>query len=215
MMDPATARAVEAAAKPVDRALAIIQDTGSYLKEVVGDLPKNAVGALGGDWLAHKRIRNLDALRRRTEEIIRERDATPVDQLSPNVAGELLSGAQEESREELIELWARLLANAIDPKMNSIRHSFIDAVKRMDPPDAVVLNFLREKDCRRINIGSGIVSESGLWGTFDISARLARTQDSVVVSVEHLTTLGLLVSDGGHGWFFSATGKEFLRACYP
>lgn len=143
-MDPATAKAAEATAKAADKALTIVHDTGGYLREVVGDLPKNAVGLLGADWLGQKRIRNLDAMMRRTEAILRERDARPVDQLSPNIATELLSGAQEESRDELIELWARLLANALDPKLNSVRRSFIAAVKAMDPLDAVVLHFVYE-----------------------------------------------------------------------
>lgn len=64
-----------------------------------------------------------------------------------------LIGAQEESREELAELWARLLANAMDPNMNSVRQSFIDAVKRMDPLDAVVLRYIYERKIKMVFIG--------------------------------------------------------------
>jgi hypothetical protein len=86
-----------------------------------------------------------DAWRRRTEEILRERDVQDVIELSPNMAVALVEGAQEEGREQLMELWARLLANAMDPNLNSVRQSFIEAVKNMDPVDAIVLRHSREK----------------------------------------------------------------------
>jgi abortive infection alpha-like protein len=213
-MDPATARAVEATARATDKALNIIHDTGGYLREVIGELPKNAVGLLGGDWLGEKRRRNLDAMMRRTVVILRERDSQAIDQLSPNIATELLSGAQEESRDDLIELWARLLANALDPKLGGVRHSYIDAVKRMDPPDAVVLNFLHARGCQQINLGGG--SSGTSLGTHDIALQINVNQDGVQASIEHLTELGLLIKiDGGNRWYFTANGREFIRACYP
>jgi hypothetical protein len=120
---------------------------------------------------------NLDALRRRTAEILRERDVQRPIELSPNQATELLTAAQDESRETLAELWARLLANAMDPNMNNVRQSFIDAVKKMDPPDAVVLRCIRENDVEVVfaqgeppdhinkSIGSQDISNilDGLW----------------------------------------------------
>ena len=87
-----------------------------------------------------------DKWRRRTEQILRERDVQEVIELSPNVATALIAGAQEEGREELMELWARLLANAMDPSMNSVRHSFIEAVKKMDMRDAVVLQYIYKQN---------------------------------------------------------------------
>jgi hypothetical protein len=209
-VDSGTAKAVEATAKTTDKALTIIHDTGGYLREVIGDLPKNAVGVLGADWLGQKRIRNLDAMMRRTEQIFQERDREPVDQLSPNLATELLSGAQEESNEELIEFWARLLANALDAALNSGRRSFIEAVKRMDPMDAVVLNYLREGQHHRI--GPSVNEKSR---TDFIGETLGTRPDNVMVSLDHLTELGLLEKVAPVEWQVAPAGREFLRACYP
>src|SRR5580704_5247877 len=96
---------------------------------------------------------------RRTEEILRERDVQDVIELSPNMAVALVEGAQEEGREELMELWARLLANAMDPNLNSVRQSFIEAVKNMDPVDAIVLRHIHEKNIVFIQRGSASVEQ--------------------------------------------------------
>ena len=63
---------------------------------------------------------------------------------SLSVALPILQGAADEDRDELVDLWARLLANAMDPNLNSVRQSIIDAVKKMDPVDAVVLQHVHE-----------------------------------------------------------------------
>jgi hypothetical protein len=39
---------------------------GGWLAEIVGAAPKDAFGLIGGDWLAHKRHRNLDTLEANT-----------------------------------------------------------------------------------------------------------------------------------------------------
>ena len=215
-MDPATAKAVQATAKAADKALTVVHDTGGYLREVVGDLPKNAVGLLGADWLGQKRMRNLDAMMRRTDAILRERDAKAVDQLSPNIATELLTGAQDESRDELIELWARLLANALDPKLNSVRHSFVAAVKAMDPLDAVVLRFVHEGRFTRVDRGGG--SSDRTASTEKIAAAVGRRMDEVAVSMTHLEVLGLfemLRETDRNTWHVNETNREFMLACYP
>jgi len=50
-----TAKAVEETAKAAGQALEIAHDTGMYLNRVFGDLPPNAVGLLGADWLRERR----------------------------------------------------------------------------------------------------------------------------------------------------------------
>ena len=148
-MDPATtqamAKATEETAKTAGKALQIVHDVGGYLRSVFAEVPADFVGVAGGAWLHEIHIRIKDALRRRTEELVRERDVPKVIELSPNLAAALIEGAQEEGREELMELWARLLANAMDPNINSVRYSFVDAVKNMDPLDAVVLRHIRRR----------------------------------------------------------------------
>ena len=94
----------------------------------------------------------LVRLKERAEAFAIERDVQKVIELSPNVAMALIAGAQEESREELMELWARLFANAMDPSLNSVRQSFIEAVKRIDRCDAVVLRYFHQESMSAISI---------------------------------------------------------------
>src|ERR1700730_10105818 len=121
MSDPATAtaKAAEEAAKTAGKALEIVHAPGGYLARVFGNVPADLIGVLGGAWLSERHIRLRDALRRRTEALFRERDVQEVLEVSPNMAAALIAGDKEEGRDELRELWARLLVNAMDPNMNS------------------------------------------------------------------------------------------------
>jgi Abortive infection alpha len=216
-MDPATtqavAKAAEESAKTAGKGLEIVHDTGGYLRGVFADLPADLVGVAGGAWLHEIHARLRDKLRRRTEQILRERDVQDVIELSPNMAVALIGGAQEEGREELMELWARLLANAMDPSLNTVRHSFIATVKNMDPVDAVVLRYIREK-----NIASVLRGEqedlNQSTGVRNIATVLGRRSDEVEVSLRHLQDL-LFFDYVNNSWYVSATSREFLRACYP
>jgi hypothetical protein len=49
----AVAKAVEEAAKPTEKALEIVHDTGGYLRSVFADLPADLVG-IGGQ-VAHRK----------------------------------------------------------------------------------------------------------------------------------------------------------------
>ena len=246
-MDPATTRAVakatEEAAKTAGKALEIAHDTGGYLSRVVGDLPANTVGLLGADWLRERRVRNLDGLRRRTTEILRERDVKSPIELSPNQATELLTAAQDESRKELADLWARLLANAMDPNMNNVRHSFIAMIKEMDPLDAVVLRFLSERNLREVHFGrlpmqkdfdaaskalSNAVgrevafheapSDAYHVGIGDMARVMGRSSDEIEVSLRHLQALSffdVLPEPAFSTWRVNAINRLFMEACYP
>jgi hypothetical protein len=209
------AKATEETAKTAGKALEIVHDVGGYLRGVFAEVPADLVGVAGGAWLHEQHIRIKDALRRRTEEILRERDAPKVIELSPNMAVALIGGAQEEGREALMELWARLLANAMDPNLNSVRQSFIEAVKNMDPLDAVVLRHIHERNIA--SIGRGHASEpitNQTTGIDNIATEIHRRYDEVEVSLRHLQDL-LFFDYANNSWYMNAISREFLRACYP
>jgi hypothetical protein len=216
MSDPATAsaKAAEATAKAVGQGLEIVHDTGGYLARVFADAPTDLVGVLGGAWLHERHIRLRDRLRRRTEQILRERDVKQVIELSPNVAAALIAGAQEEGRDELMELWARLLANAMDPNINSVRHSFIEAVKVMDPTDVLILQFLYLNSLNAIRrhqneVGSATIEE--------LAIRIERSPDDAEISLRHLLSLGFFdqMQVGNADWHMNAISRAFMNSCYP
>jgi Abortive infection alpha len=214
-MDPATtqavAKATEETAKATGKGLEIVHDTGGYLRRVFAEVPADLVGVVGGAWLHERHIRLRDKLRRRTEQILRERDVQDVIELSPNMVVALIGGAQEEGREELMELWARLLANAMDPNLNSVRQSFIEAVKKMDPLDAVVLRHIHEQNITAVRRGHIPDNENQNTGIDDISIAIGHRSDEVEVSIRHLQALLFFDAE----WYPNATMREFLQACYP
>jgi hypothetical protein len=181
MDDPATAsaNAVEAIAKTAGQALDVIHDTGGYLRHVFGEVPADLVGVLGGAWLHERHIRIRDALRGRTEQLLRERNVEQTIELSPNMAAALIAGAQEESQEELAELWARLLANAMDPRLRSVRHSFIEAVKAMDPTDALVLVELYKRNLGAVRRNNDIMDGTQSMTIHDLARAIDRRPDDV------------------------------------
>lgn len=233
-MDPATtqavAKAAEESAKTSGKALEIVHDAGGYLRQVIADVPQDLVGVLGGTWLHERHIRLRDRLRRRTEQILQERDVEEVIELSPNMVAALIAGAQEEGSEELMELWARLLANAMDPNLNSVRHSFIEAVKRMDPMDAVVIRLFYERDINALVLEPAGLKPIDLIGVHYIAAEIGCNSDEIEISLRRLKDLSFLDEGnfGGHHqsankdqtldlrqWSVNATSRQFLRACYP
>lgn len=181
-----------------------------------GEVPTDLVGVLGGAWLHERHIRIRDALRRRTEQLLLERGVQEVVALSPNIAAALIASAQEESQEELAELWARLLANAMDPKRGSVRHSFIEAVKVMDPTDALVLVELYKRNLSAVRRNTtGGAPETNIH---DLARAIDRRPDDVEASLIHLLSMGLFDPGGqtaNQEWFVNANNRELMRSCYP
>ena len=107
------------------------------------------------------------------------------------MATALIAGAQEEGREELMELWARLLANAMDPSMNSVRHSFIEAVKKMDMRDAVVLQYIYKQNIVVVSIETKEPSNREFC-IGNVAEAIGLRNDEVEVSLRHLLDLSFL-----------------------
>jgi hypothetical protein len=132
-----------------------LRDLGSFFGRALGNTPENLVGYLFGDRLQIRRAENFirllgEAQKRLGEWAVPEPKAAALSVLLP-----ILRGGAEEDREELVDLWARLLANAMDPKLNTVRHQFISAVQAMDPPDARTMNYLYRARVQRIRVGGG------------------------------------------------------------
>jgi hypothetical protein len=139
VFDQPSARAIEETAKTGRAAIESADRLGKYVAGVLGDAPHNAVGIVG-DWLYHKRLRNWDALKRETDEILKARGVDPPEEPSPSVAIPLIDAAVDEDRDELRTIWATLLAAALDrSRKRFVRRSVIDTVKQMEPLDALVL----------------------------------------------------------------------------
>jgi hypothetical protein len=160
----------------------------------VTDIASDALGLAGGDWLHERRNRARARLKEKMREILRERKVKPQD-ASPTILLPLLSSAQDETREELLELWARLLSAAVDPaKANLVRRSFIEAVAQMEPFDAAVFD--------EIATGAAGLTIAGN----------DRQSDKVLVSLAHLHQLGCVDNGSSPVSHFAASSIVVLNA---
>jgi hypothetical protein len=189
-------------AKAIQEAIKALRGLGGFLREAVGTVPEDLVGYLGGDWLKVRRRENLVRLLERFRERLNARKTKIKEPISLSVALPLFRAAADESRDELQDLWARLLAAAADPSRAShFRQAFIETAKRMDPLDAAVLSSLQGQQ-------GGGVSSTGLNG---LAVELGVSRDQIEVSCGNLKKLEL-VGGSQNSSFLLPFGREFLRA---
>src|ERR1700731_1186293 len=132
-IDADSAHAIEEASKAASKAIEAGMQAGKYVGGVLGNLPHNLVGFID-DWVAHKRARRWAELQAETDKILRERGVENQEDVSPSVAIPLIAAAIDEDREILKQMWAKLLAAALDPNRTaSVRPALIAALKQMDP----------------------------------------------------------------------------------
>lgn len=179
-IDPDSARAIEETAKAAAKAIEAAVQTGKYVGEVLGDLPHDLVGIMG-DWVKDRRARIWARLSADTERILRERKVENREDVSPSIAIPLIAGAINEDRDGLKELWAKLLANALDPsKAHLVRPSLIELFKQLDPMDALILQRLVPTPPPGPELG----------GALSLDLKVSR--DEVMLSLEHLWDLKCL-----------------------
>jgi hypothetical protein len=96
------------------------------------------------------------------------------------MAADILGEAQDESRDELLRIWAKLMAALIDSsKAHGCRREFVEIVRQLEPLDAVVLKFLADPsrmDPNRLTV---------------IANRLEAPEDHVNLSFRNLLRLEL------------------------
>jgi len=214
MIEDEKVKAVREIAEFGSVTLETAQKLCGFLARIFGTVPEDVIGILGGDWLRHVRIRNFAKLSQRTEEILKERGILEsVEPVSPSIALPILEGAQAESREELQELWSRLLANAMDrSRAGSVRQSIIDTVKKFDPLDALLLEKLPE-----------LPQKSDHWIPIEkLHSTLEVSRDEIQVSIRNLKMLDCMdwqittIKQDIPGAVivrFTFFGREILRAC--
>jgi hypothetical protein len=166
----------------------------------------NAYGILIGDRIAAARERNLDATTRKTRKILEERKLKDAQPVPEQIAVPLLEEAQRETRETIQDLYAALLANAMDGTYSGdVGPEFIDIVKQLQPIDAEVLKFAWEK----FHVGRKVFNMGELTGQF---GRYRPT--AVQLSIENLQKLKCV---GSHpqGLVLSPIGFELFTAFDP
>lgn len=201
----AGAVAITETAKAAGKAIDATSGFGGWLKQTLGTIPEDLLGIAGGDWLHQQRQRNVLAMKAKTEEIRLRIGAGPPCEPSPSVVLPLLIGAAEESRPELQDLWAALLASALQPDGGSrVRRAFFETLKAMEPIDARLFRALA-------NVSTGAQITDQVEGL--IEAELQVFGATAAVGWEALTKLGLVRTSLNKQ--MTLYGQEFWRACNP
>jgi hypothetical protein len=177
------AKAIQEAAKLGKEGLGVLKSVGGYLREILGSVPEDLVGLLGGDWLRHRRAENLEEIARKARERLNARGVVDAEPVSLTLALPMLRAASDESRKPLQDLWARLLANARDPsRAGKVRQEFIETVRRLDPLDALVLQ----------RMFAGQIDINQTMRLDDFAQHVGTSRDELVVSLRNLHRLDLV-----------------------
>lgn len=187
-------------AKAIGEAVKTLRAAGGYLAEMFDTAPQDIVALLGGNWLKVKRAEQLAAMLTKARERLRARGIQPK-HASLSMALPLLQAAADEGREELQDLWARLMAAAADPaRAVHFRLEFIEVAKKMAPSDAALLKYLYNHDGRLDG------------GQQDSAARVIDiSRDQLDVSWANLRKLELATPNDQTA-VISPFGREFVRA---
>jgi hypothetical protein len=193
----------DAEAEAAKELLKTAQGFGGFVRDILGTVPEDLIGLLGGDWLKVRRFENILRTIKKAHDRL-EKDGIKPEAASLSVSLPILRAAADESREELQDLWADLLAASADPaRSRSFRNEFIEIIKKMDPLDAVVLK-----------------SAYATGGRVEVRQRkpiaeqMGATPDAVAVSFSNLCKLGLF-ADAIEHVNPTSLGREFMRAVKP
>lgn len=192
-------------AKLGQEAIKALRGLGGFLEKALGSTPEDVVGYLGGDWLRIRRAENAARMMDQARERLKARGVEDkTEPASLAIALPLLHAAADESRAELVDLWARLLAAAMDPaRAGTVRQLYIDIVKRLDPLDARVLEKLADGQSWSPN------ARDAFAGMFGVSS------DAIEVSFRNLQELGVAMGAPGSDFanaHLTAIGREFMRS---
>ena len=179
---------------------------GTFLGDALGSTPKDLIGYLGGDWLRLRRAENIAEMMARTRKQLDVWGVKAPEPSSLSLALPILRGAADESREELQDLWARLMAATLAPsRAGSVRQGFAEAISKMDPVDALVMELFKTE----VLIEQAHESTTNNRGT---SARkLGISLDELETSIWNLTKLELIQNINAVTIGASPFGREFLR----
>jgi hypothetical protein len=185
----------------LDLGKTVVKETSAlarYMARIVGTVPEDAVGFVLGDPLRAVRTVVAAKLDEWVQEKLRRRNVTDPQPISPSLAIPIMRAAYDETRPELQELWASLIAAAMDPKRRGfVRLRFVATVKELDPLDALALRELGKAKM-----------EEGFHKA--IADQIGVSSQEFALSIENLARLGCIAPGQT---LPSEYGRALLRAC--
>ncbi len=146
------ARATAEASKFGTKALDTTEKLASFVAKVFKEPIRDAVGIIG-DKLKFMRWERQVRLADRVNEILSQRAVIETRAVPLKLALPILENASLEDNNELQDLWAKLLANSMDPNFKEeIRLAFLEIIKSLNPLDVRVLHSFYTTLCKDKNV---------------------------------------------------------------
>jgi hypothetical protein len=168
----------------------VVEEGGAlarYAGRILGTFPEDAVGLVVGDPL--RAIRTLVAAKLDSwvTRKLADRNVTDPQPISPSLAIPIMRAAYDETRPELQELWASLIAAAMDlNRKGFVRADLVATVKQLEPLDALVLKAVYEAQ------GSQLMPN----GRDNLARRFSVSSDEMTACFQNLERLGCFVRRG-------------------
>lgn len=207
-----SAKAVQEVAKTGRAVIEAGSDLGKFLAKALGTVPEDLVGLTFGDFLRVKRIENAERIMRKAQVRLDARGVEEQKPLDAKHLKPLLEAISEESDDALQDMWANLLANAMDPNSPvHLERVLMETLRQFEPLDASVLDVTQKLNPTRKKLfGADMIGGA-------VGVRIGRA----VISMQRLLDLGCIDIVGqqyrveSSSFRISYLGEELLLACSP
>jgi hypothetical protein len=200
------------------------QDLVKFIPDAVGAIKVYEFGKQQYDnvkgFIGKKQMENVAALSANAADKLKDVAPDRLSAPSPSVLTPLIEGAMQESREELQELWASLLANSVTDGGKKVRRDYIEVVTRLEPIDARVLRFVQGMPMPSapvIGRDYSATKETNFRYVLGCQQSGGIDRDDWSVSIDALVKLGCVRSwstdDGGSLPELTPFGSKLLDAC--
>jgi len=222
-MDKESAKAVQEVAKTTGKAIDAMHHTGEFLAPHVEGVLAQVSGMLEDRLKYMRGVRLIRQGQRFQQELLANGGAAAVRKLPLNFAVDALEQGAMEQDDDLQDIWARLLANAVDATAETQpRRACISIIKDLSPLDVLVLAqiYAVDQDVHQRAIVTHELPSRAYPAMDDIDLKtLPRPSAEIQVSIANLERLGVAaygVSWGGGEVFDlvnqSTAGRAFMKA---
>lgn len=221
-MDEEAAKAVQEVAKTTSEVVDAVRGAGEFLAPHVDGVLSQVMGIFT-DHLRYVRGKRLLRLGERfQQELLAHGGVEAVRKLPLNFAIDALEQGAMEEDDRIQDIWARLLANAVDATSEvQPRRAYVSIIKDLSPLDALILEKIYSVDQKEFK--KAIVTcelPSRAYPAIDIDLKsLPKPSEEVQVALANLERLGLISygASWGGGEVFdlvnqSTAGQAFMIA---
>lgn len=223
------AKAAAEAAKFGTKALDTTEKLASFASRVFKEPIEEAVGIVG-DRLKFMRWQRLVRLADKVSQILKDRGINDTRAVLPKLALPIFENASLEENDELHDLWAKLLANSMDPNFDKeIRYAYLEIIKSLSPLDvknlSIFYNTLNKENIDWNKITESWIPKEEICKTLKISQEqyaismynLFRVQCLAPAILKHKGALlgdePLTIYKGIDGVVMTPLGRNFIEAC--